>query len=165
MSDASGLVVGIRLRRPDGRKLSVRGGKEGLFIPADLPDGGRLLICEGPTDTAALLDLGFSAVGRPSCTGGTRHLVELVRLRRPSELVIVADGDGPGQRGAEGLAATLAAYCAVVRVITPPAPHKDARAWKQAGATAGDVVALIDAAPVRRLQIRTRKAGQCQTTV
>jgi 5S rRNA maturation endonuclease (ribonuclease M5) len=159
MSDAAGNVVGIRLRLPNGRKLAVKGGREGLFLPSDLPDGRRLLVCEGPTDAAALLDLGFSAVGRPSCSGGTRHLVGLLRRLAVPEVVIVADADAPGQAGAERLAAALVAYCPAVKVITPPAPHKDARAWKKAGATAADVLALIDAAPVRTLAISARKAG------
>jgi 5S rRNA maturation endonuclease (ribonuclease M5) len=59
-----------------------------------------VLICEGPSDTAALLDLGFSAVGRPSCNGGRKLLVELVQQRKPSSIVIVSDNDSPGQRGA-----------------------------------------------------------------
>ena len=75
----------------------------------------------------------------------------------------MADGDAPGQRGAGNLAAVLLAYCPAVRIITPPAGAKDARAWKRAGATAADVQAVIDAAPVRRLAVKTsvrkRKAG------
>ena len=156
-------VLGIRLRRPNGSKFAVTGGHDGLFIPDDLPDadGGRLLVCEGPTDTAALLDFGFSAVGRSSCTGGVRLLVELAKQRRPAEVCIIADGDAPGQRGAGNLAAVLLAYCPAVRIATPPAGFKDARQWKQRGATAADVAAVIDAAPVRRLEIsvsrQTRK--------
>ena len=156
MRDASGLVKGIRLRLPDGRKLSVRGGHEGLFIPADLPSGESLLICEGPTDTAALLDLGFPAVGRPSCLGGVRLLVDLVHRHKPPEVVIVADGDSPGRRGAEALAAVLVAHVPRVRVIEPPAGIKDARGWKQHGATSADVQAVIDATPVRRLKIQVQ---------
>jgi phage/plasmid primase-like uncharacterized protein len=157
MSDAHGNVVGIRLRLPDGRKLSVRGGREGLFIPAALDYSGRLLIAEGPTDTAALLDLGFCAVGRPSCTGGVKLLRELVRKLAVPEAVIVADGDASGQRGAESLAAVLVAYCPAVRIIAPPPGVKDARAWKQRGATAADVQAAIDAAAVRNLAIKIRR--------
>ena len=162
MSDAAGSIVGIRLRLPGGRKLAIKGGREGLFLPSDLPDGGRLLVCEGATDTAALLDLGFAAVGRPSCTGGTRHLVELLRTRRPAEVIVVADSDAPGRAGAQRLAAALVAYCAVVKVIIPPNGTKDAREWKQAGATAADVAAAIDAAAARELSvmvIHNRKAG------
>jgi hypothetical protein len=159
MSDADGRIVGMRLRQPGGRKLSIKGGREGLFVPEGLDFGGHLLVSEGPTDTAALLDLGFGAVGRPSCTGGVRHVIDLVRRLAVSEAVIVSDADAPGQRGAESLAAVLVAYCPAVRVIVPPAGIKDAREWKRCGATAADVQAAIDAAPVRRLAVNVRKAG------
>ena len=85
MSNAAGDVLGIRLRLPGGKKLSVKGGQgRAVFISPRASTGrhGLLLIAEGPTDTAALLDLGFSAVGRPSCTGGVKLLVELVRKHR-----------------------------------------------------------------------------------
>jgi len=129
-----------------------------------VPDVGTdlLLIAEGPTDTAAILDLGFSAVGRPSCTGGVNLLVELVRTLKPSGVVIVADGDAPGQRGAETLATVLVAYSASVRIIAPPSGVKDAREWKRSGATSADVQQTIDAAPVRKLSVSTqmrRKGG------
>jgi hypothetical protein len=160
MSNAAGEVLGIRLRLPSGHKLSVKGGKEGLFIPVGIDAHGLLLVCEGPTDAAALLDLGFSAVGRPSCTGGIKLLVDLLRKLKPSGVVIVADGDAPGQRGAEVLTVKLMAYCPMVRIITPPAGVKDAREWKRGGATSADVAAAIDAAPVRKLRVSVhRKAG------
>jgi phage/plasmid primase-like uncharacterized protein len=143
MSGAAGEVRGIRLRGPDGRKWAVAGGREGLFIPDRLDAAQRLLICEGPTDTAAALDMGCEAVGRPSCTGGAGLLLRLVRDRRPAEVVVVADQDAPGQSGAAALAAELRGYVRVVRVITPPA--KDLRAWRQSGATADDLAALIAA--------------------
>jgi excisionase family DNA binding protein len=160
VSNDGGHVLGIRLRLADGRKLSVRGGREGLFLPSNLAEAGLLLICEGPTDTAAMLDLGFAAVGRPSCAGGVRLLVDLVRQRPTAEAVIVADADahGHGQRGAENLAAMLVAYSASVRVIKPAAA-KDAREWLRCGATRTDVLAAIGAAAVRRLPIQTRKVG------
>jgi len=177
MRDAAGNVLGIRLRLPSGKKISVKGGREGLFIPEALDCRERLMITEGPTDCAALLDLGFAAVGRPSCMGGVRLLVDLCRQRaifwempatrdkpsegaRAAEVVIVADGDPPGQRGAEDLAATLVAYCTAVRVIAPPAGVKDARAWLHAGATHDDVHAAIAAAPVRTLPIHVQTKGR-----
>jgi 5S rRNA maturation endonuclease (ribonuclease M5) len=160
MTDASGNVLGIRIRSSTGEKWSVTGGHEGLFIPHDLPRGGELLITEGPTDCAALLDLGFAATGRPSCTGGVKLLVELARRRKPSTVTIVADGDEPGQRGANALATVLAVYVRRLRIITPPIEVKDARTWKQAGATVADVRAAIDAAPIRQLNISGRKAKE-----
>ena len=162
MSNAAGDVLGIRLRLPGGKKLSIKGGHEGLFIPEGIDAHGLLLVCEGPTDTAAMLDLGSSAVGRPSCTGGVKLLVEFVKGIEPSGVVIVADGDAPGQRGAEssGIGSTRLLGNGVAFIVSP-AGIKDAREWKRRGATAADVQAAIDAAPVRKLQmsIRKRKAG------
>ena len=158
MRTPAGRILGVRLRLLSGRKLAVRGGREGLFYPADLPEhpeGSTLLICEGPTDTAAALDLGALAVGRPSCTGGVRHVVELVRKRHPGQVVVVADDDGPGRRGAEALANTLLPYVRRVQVVTPPA--KDLRAWVCAGATRAGLLGLIAGTPCRRLRISKEK--------
>jgi hypothetical protein len=158
MVDAAGRVLGIRLRRPNGFKFSVAGGKEGLFLPALDATDRRLLVGEGPTDTAAQLDMGLhNVVGRPSCTGGVRLLVQLAQRRRPGEVVIVADADEAGLRGADNLASVLLAYVPAVRVIRPPTGIKDVRDWLRAGGTRRDVEAAIDAAPVRRLVVRTRE--------
>ncbi len=159
MQNAGGNVLGIRLRLPGGEKLSVKGGREGLFIPKDIGNYVPLLICEGPTDTAALLDLNFLAIGRPSCSGGTKLIVYFIQKVKPPNVVIVADADTPGQRGAENLAAVLVSYCKAVRIISPPTGVKDARQWKQYGATTAEVRAAITAAPVRKLRISicTRK--------
>jgi hypothetical protein len=156
MTDTAGRVLGIRLRRANGFKFAVRGGHEGLFLPCRFGAyPGPLLICEGPTDTAALFDLGFgNVVGRPNCAGGVKLLVELVKQQRPQEVAIVADNDEPGRRGAESLASTLSAYAPATRVIAPPAGVKDARAWLRGGGTGADLLRAIDEAPVRRLQIR-----------
>jgi hypothetical protein len=134
---ATGRIVGIRLRAPNGAKFAVKGGKEGLFIPAiDPVQDAPLLITEGPTDAAALLDLGFpNVVGRPCCTGGMKHLVALIRLRPTKDVVIVADADECGRRGATNLASVLRIHAPAVRVIEPPGTVKDVREWKRAGGT------------------------------
>jgi len=152
-----GTICGLRLRSPAGRKWAVRGSRQGIFIPADLDATGRLLIAEGPTDTATCLDWGLSAIGRPSCSGGTRDAVAYVRQHRPAGVVVMADADEPGRRGAEALAGVLVANTAACRVIAPPPETKDARAWRRSGASAKDVLAAIDAAPLRQLEITTRR--------
>jgi hypothetical protein len=150
MRDGDGLLVGVRLRRPDGRKLTLKGTHQGLFLPDTLRPAERLFIAEGPTDTAALLDMGLNAAGRPSCTGGRELVLHLVRRLRPIEVIVVADADAPGQRGANDLAARLIRYTAV-RVITPPTA--DMRAWLvQGGATPGSIEALVKAAPANRIR-------------
>jgi hypothetical protein len=157
MTDATGSVLGIRLRRWNGFKFAVTGGKEGLFVPAATEgDSSALLICEGPTDTAALLDMGFAdVVGRPSCTGGIKLLVEFVLQRERPDVVIVADTDEPGRRGADDLASVLVAFAPSVRVVQPPAGIKDARDWLRAGATLVEVERAIKEMPVRRLTVRS----------
>ncbi len=152
MRGRDGGICGIRIRASSGKKFSQRGGKEGLFVPNVLTGTGALLIAEGPTDCCALLDLGFDAVGRPSCRGGVRLIADFVRRSPWKSHVIFADADGPGLDGALTLARALAPLSPDVRVVVPPA--KDARAWRNAGATRENVLALIDAAPPIRTSFR-----------
>lgn len=157
MVNVSGETLGIRLRLPSGRKLAVKGGHEGLFL-TNVVNDHQLIVCEGATDTAALLDLGFvNVVGRPSCTGGIKLLAELVRQKQFAEVVMVADGDEPGRRGADNATSVLLTYAPIVRVIQPPVGIKDARAWLRAGGRREHVEQAIQAAAVRRLAIKTRK--------
>lgn len=123
-------LVGIRMRGTDGRKWAIKGSKQGLFIPKDLHPTKVLFICEGPTDTGAMLDLGFNAIGRPSCMGATDLIKELVPRRN---VMIMADADGPGQDGADRLAFAIRSLVASIRVVSPPEGHKDVRAWYKAG--------------------------------
>jgi hypothetical protein len=74
-------------------------------------------------------------------------------------VVVVADADEPGRRGAEKLASVLRVYVPGVRVIEPPDGVKDVRAWKRAGATRADVEHLIQAAPARRPTVRMTQRG------
>ncbi len=98
-----------------------------------------------------MLDMGFTnVVGRPSCTGGLKLLVDLVRLRQRPEVVVVADADGPGKQGAMNLSSVLRAYVPAVRIIEPHRGIKDMRVWAQAGATRQDVDQAIEAAEVLR---------------
>jgi hypothetical protein len=157
---ATGTVTGIRLRKPDGTKFSVRGGREALFLPDVLTTDDVLLVTEGATDAVAAHAIGFPlAVGRPSCTGGTTHLVALVRTVKPDRAVIVRDNDEPGVRGADSLAAVLALHCRCVCVIAPPDGVKDVRAWVAAGATRPDVEHLIRPADARRLNTTVTTKG------
>ncbi|MBM4019812.1 MAG: hypothetical protein FJ288_16075 [Planctomycetes bacterium] len=134
MFDAARQVIGIRLRAEDGKKWAVAGSHNGLFWPGGLAGAAPLLVCEGPTDTAALLDLGYDAIGRPSCTGAVEMVIEVVRRLRRRDVVIVADADAPGIDGAGRLAEALTAANRRPKVIRP-LKCKDARAWVRAGAT------------------------------
>jgi len=158
MRNADLIVRGIRLRSWAGRKWAIKGSHDGLFLPSNHDLSEVLVICEGPTDAAAVLDLGFNVAGRPSCTGGMRLLIDLVKARRPGTVVIVRDADGPGRRGAKALASALLPYVACLKVTEPPSPHKDMRVWKLAGATHNDVAALIDATSPNKLSVRAQRS-------
>lgn len=131
MSNDFGKIIGIRLRFPDGRKASVRGSKTGLFVPSDLPSNGLLLVCEGATDTAATLDLGFAAIGRPNCNSKIEMTAQAAKGR--TEIVVIGDSDEAGKGGAKKLANTLTLCCPRVKVIYPPEEIKDLRQWLRAG--------------------------------
>jgi phage/plasmid primase-like uncharacterized protein len=157
MYDENNVVRGIRLRRPNGCKFAVKGSKEGLFIPQILEAliGQDLFVCEGVTDAAAMLDLGFQhVVGRASCNAGVRQLIAFAKKRMPGQLIIVADSDPPGREGANRLASILVAYVPVVKIIAPPLGLKDAREWLCSGATRDDVERAISDVPPRRLSVR-----------
>jgi hypothetical protein len=174
MRDASDNIVGLRMRaerpRSDGStaKFSFTGGSGGLFIPHDLA-GGRVYLVEGPTDTAAALDMGLNAFGRESCSAGVSLIIELIKKFRFAQFVIFSQRDEakprdkrrpelgmfwPAQEGAERLAKILHLHCPDVRAIMPPVGVKDVRIWRQLGATAADVERQLNSAPPRRLTIK-----------
>jgi len=137
MVDGNRNIIGIRLRNHEGRKWAVKGSQQGLFVPSSKPDS-MAFVCEGPTDAAAALSLGFYAVGRPSCLGGTEHLKTLFRSRHVQRAVLLADNDEPGIRGAERLAVEIGLPCALLIL-----PAKDVRAFVQAGGTRLMVEAIL----------------------
>ena len=151
MRNDAGEIVGVRLRDPaTGAKWSVRGSDgHGVFYDPDqvlnAPMGARVWIGEGPTDTAALLTLGFMAIGCPSSGVGGGFIASIGHRIRPAEWVIVADADPKGIEGAKRLQSDLVAV-APVRIITPPTGCKDARAWLGLGAKRETLEADADAA-------------------
>jgi 5S rRNA maturation endonuclease (ribonuclease M5) len=136
MMDAYGNTVGIRLRDDGGHKWAVRGSRQGVFLP-DCPPDELVVICEGPTDTAAALSMGFYAVGRPSCSGCEGTVQSIIRRNDIRRAVILADNDEPGQQGARRLAQSLR----VPVLITFP-PAKDLREFVVHGGNAQVLQAL-----------------------
>lgn len=149
MSNDFGKIIGIRRRFSNGYKVSVKGSKTGLFIPADLPSEGLLLICEGPTDTAAALDLGFAAIGRPNCNSCVDMTARFAKGRK---IVIMGDNDKPGRAGVKKLTGKLLLYCSSVKVIYPPDKIKDLRQWLRAGLTSETLQKIIE--KTKAIQIR-----------
>lgn len=130
MRDEKRKIIGIRRRFGDGKKFAVKGSSNGLFIPEGLTESGPLIICEGPTDTGAALDLGFDAIGRPNCDSKVDMTVKFARGRK---VTIIADNDAVGIEGAKKLSRKLIEHCPEVKIIVPPLGVKDLRQWKQRG--------------------------------
>jgi hypothetical protein len=154
MKNGQNKFVGIRMRAKN-KKFAIKGGKNGIFWPLGvLPESREILfICEGPTDTAALLDLGFEAIGRASCNTGKNYIIEMIE-NMDRIVVIMGDKDEaktrpdgteyyPGQEGAIQLAADLKKHVKHIRIIKPPR-QKDMRSWLHAGATKAMVMMLVD---------------------
>jgi phage/plasmid primase-like uncharacterized protein len=163
--DADGRIIGIQTRDRNKSKRFLKGSQLGLFLPLDLFTQGpieQLLICEGASDAAAMLSLGFNSVARVSCNSGLNVLFALCQRLKPASVVIVGDADEPGRRGAEQLAMGLLLVVPLLRVIFPPEPIKDARDWLLAGAQRADVQAVIADAEPRRLQIHFSQGEQDQ---
>jgi len=128
MCDGYGNIVGIRLRNEHG-KFAVRGSKQGIFL-ADVPSQKTLFVCEGPTDTAAAVDLGFFAVGRPNCCCGGPEIRIYARRLAVTRVVVIADNDKPGLDGARKVGSELKLPFAI---YVPPA--KDIREFVGLGGT------------------------------
>jgi hypothetical protein len=128
MSDGYGNVVGIRLRNERG-KFAVRGSRQGVFV-AGVPAQKTLFVCEGPTDTAAAVELGLFAVGRPNCCCGGAEIRTYARRHRCGKAVVVSDNDKPGLDGARKVGGELRLPYSV---YVPPA--KDLREFVRLGGT------------------------------
>lgn len=132
-------IAGIRLRHEDGRKWSVIGSKNGLFIPQVEPFGPYTLLVEGATDCAAALTLNLHAIGRPSCMGGVDYLKDwFSRNKSVKQTVIVSDLDDPGLKGAMRLQEHLPVPSAIL-----VCPAKDIRTALLNGITGEMIRAMI----------------------
>jgi len=138
--DGAGQVIGIQRRYPDGSKYVIAGGKRGLFIPVGFAQMlGPIFVPEGASDTAAILSMGRTAVGRPSCSGGVSHLIQLFR-NDGRDIIVVGDNDEkngrwPGRDGAIKTAQQLQeALQQDVKWVMPPEGFKDIREYLIGGA-------------------------------
>lgn len=140
MRTGDGRVVGIRLRANSGRKWSVTGGHEGLFLPTT-KTAATAYLPEGPTNLAAILTLGFFGIGRPNNSGGIAQMAATLARLRISRAVILADNDpdrirpngdrwNPGLDGAKRLSEEIGVPCCVLVL-----PTKDVRQALQMGMT------------------------------
>lgn len=151
--DAAGEVIGIAYRLRSGKKSFEKDGNRGLIYPEPLnPYAGSskkypIFVCEGASDTAALIGLELDAVGIPMTGQCGEMLAELLKGRH---IVVVRDADESGRNGTKRIVRPLLLNCDSVRVIDPPRDAKDVREAVLKGATAQDFLELVRESPVLR---------------
>jgi len=112
----------LHIRRPEGK---ISNSAETLLPASDLP----VIVVEGFTDTAAAMDLGFVAVGRPSARGKLGALPDIVRSR---DVIIIGENDGGvGVTSVDEVYQNLVPVCKTVIKVFPPEQFKDLRQWKK----------------------------------
>lgn len=135
-----GRIVGFRIRNAAADKWSWPGSKAGIFTAGPLNPMEMLYVVEGPTSLAAILTLGLSAIGRPSCAGQEDIVNEYIKLNRVRRIVIIADNDphDAGLKGAGKLQETLHVPSVLMML-----PQKDVRAFLIAGGTKQDLENVV----------------------
>lgn len=138
--DAAGKVIGIMRRLRGGQKRRMKGSKNGLTYADDWDTGrGPILLVEGASDTAALMTMGVSVIGRPSNMGGAALLSQLL-AKVPAERPVIVLGENdrkpsglwPGRLGALHTAQRLAPQLKrPIQWALPPDGAKDVRQWLQ----------------------------------
>jgi len=150
--DANENICGIALQPPHGSeahderdqiKKMVSGSKPGVYQarhPKLAPE--ILLVCEGASDTAAALTLGYNAVGRISNTGTHDTVCAYISRYKPDNTVIIPDNDpdsNPIARDLTNMGATKLCEALNERrhkaVVMKPRFAKDLRAWLNNGGT------------------------------
>ena len=134
MRNDAGDAVGIRTRHQDGKRSVSGSDGHGLFFVPSMLESQYLIVCEGPTDTAAIIDAGFkSVVGKPSCKLGDGYVVGIVRKLKPRGVLLIPDRDPPGLEGFSILANEILRVMPFESLdsLVPPTPLNDVRTWLQ----------------------------------
>jgi hypothetical protein len=149
MRDGWGRMCGVRLRCSDGKKLCIKGSRNGLFIPWRYPSEFLFLV-EGPTDAAALEQIGLFSIGLPSCNGGRNDLKIYLSRFKFKMVVIVSDNDeykpypdsksffNPGVDGGISLFETINVPSKIILL-----PAKDARDYVTGGGSRDMIYWLV----------------------
>ena len=141
MRDPRGRICGIKLRYRDGRKICVRGSHLGLVWAKRLDQTSTtLVVTEGESDCMVAGGWGYNAVAKPSSNSCK---INIASLSAGKDVVIVADRDPVGKRGATETKLAIGGAARSCIVLLPPT--KDLREWHKAGATNQEFLWLIKA--------------------
>lgn len=149
--DDSGHIIGINRRfvaahSELGRQAAIYGSCRGIYYERDWREhDGPLLIPEGASDTAAAIMLGYSAVGRPSASGGGNYIASLLHdFPNDRQIIVLAEHDEKPNGEHPGLTGALRTCRTLATALQRPIPYtfvgdsKDLRAFVNE-ATGGDL--------------------------
>lgn len=126
--DASGELVGFCFRASDGSKGTATGTRRGIVRSSRPEQPGPRMFVEGPSDAAAAETMFLSPIGRPSARSAVELVADMPDLDA-SELLVIADSDPAGLKGAEEFARALAERIQRgVSCVQLPEGTKDVRA-------------------------------------
>lgn len=118
-------------RRPhgDGWVWQLEGVRRVLYrLPQVVAAGADLpvYIVEGEKDVDALASRGYVATCNSGGAGKWGYVAELAReVLRSRDVIVIADADDKGRHHAAEVARALEGHVRSVRLVEPPAPHKD----------------------------------------
>ena len=131
-----------------------QGSKHGLFVVESPKLSTIVLLVEGVKDAAALHNLGYVAVGLPTC----RMAVNFARFFRGVHVVIIPDRDKAGIEGAKETAARLHGVAESVKVAELPGDYSET-----GGADVRDVLRTRDGEAKVRDAIKNAREWQPET--
>jgi DNA primase len=131
LKSPSDKTVGVLRRFNDGKKFLVKGSSIGLYLPTDFHwEPTYTMVAEGGSDTAALLDMGFNAVGRYNVDTCFDLLAELLPGHKVT-IIMDNDKDGRGAAGAFALQTYLRSQFVESQILALPSQYKDIREMKR----------------------------------
>lgn len=142
----------FRQRRPDpeqpGRWIwSLKGIERVLYrLPELLASDGTVYMVEGEKDADnARKHWELNATTSPQ--GAEKFTADMARSIAERKVVIIRDNDEAGHKHAEKAARLLRLEGCRVKIVAPPAPHKDTTDWINGGGTREDLLELQRATP------------------
>lgn len=96
-------MIGLKCRNLKGNKWCFKGSRLGVYMSRVFNPHQMILVCEGESDTAACLGLGYNAIGRASAQTCMKIIPELVKNNQHIYVFADRDEDGLGLRSSERL--------------------------------------------------------------
>jgi len=127
----------LHLRRDPGVDPTAR-----RSVLRSTADSLPIIVCEGASDVLAALDIGFTAIGKPSASGGMALLRQMPLAGK--EVWILGENDaGVGKDGMKKTFANLQDITDKLASVMPPEGVKDLRQWVKHGLTQESLFAYI----------------------